>query len=519
MADVAPSLALLSLSAIHEGANYRRTYDQAALRELAESIKAKGVLQAVLVRSRPRGLGDGYELVYGHRRVLAARMAGLSHIPATVTEMSDQEALEAQLIENAQRADVHPLDEAEGFRRLHEQHGYSAEAIGAKLGKSVSFVYGRLKLCALCDEGRTAFLEGRIDVSRALLIARIPKAELQAKAVAQITEPRSWAGDEPMSLHEAERAIRRDYMCRLDIAQFDATSCAKCLRRTGAQPELFADIGSADLCTDPSCFRSKSDEAWDARKKAAEKKSQRVLTEDEAAKVMPYGKATPASGWADIDEPCSKDPSKRTWRRLLGESAAERAVLARDANGRVHELVVASDALDDLEGAGTVPPRHEPFPDAGAASEDERDCRADDAVLEAILREGAAYGALRAESMRLAARLASRGAWSAQVIERRGWRTEADRGRSDEDIVVERTKDMPLEEIRGLALELVVAHSIMMAYGRAKEDLLAELAPMLGLKLEQVRAEARAKPEPKAQAKKSKRKAAKASKPEAPNAS
>ncbi len=107
--------------------NQRRTFRD--LDELADTIRAHGVLQAVLVRP----LGADFELVFGARRFRAAKLAGLSHIPATVRELSDAAALELQLIENSKRDDVHPLEEADGYRELHERHHVPIEEIAAKL--------------------------------------------------------------------------------------------------------------------------------------------------------------------------------------------------------------------------------------------------------------------------------------------------------------------------------------------------------------------------------------------------
>lgn len=137
--------------------NPRKHFDAAALKELAESIAKHGVLQAILVR--PNGADGKFELVAGERRWRAAKLAQLDRIPVTVRELSDTEALELQVVENLQRTDLHPLEEAEGYESLMKcQHAdgrtYTADEIAAKVGKSRSYVYSRLKYTALCKEAR-----------------------------------------------------------------------------------------------------------------------------------------------------------------------------------------------------------------------------------------------------------------------------------------------------------------------------------------------------------------------------
>jgi ParB/RepB/Spo0J family partition protein len=129
-----------------------------------------------------RPLGDGgFELVFGHRRLRAAKLAGVASAPVMVRQLDDKEVLEEQIIENAQRDDIHPLEEAEGYERLHEQHGYSVDEIAAKVGKSRAFVYARMKLRALCPAAMEAFYGGKLTAATALYVARIPGEKLRGK--------------------------------------------------------------------------------------------------------------------------------------------------------------------------------------------------------------------------------------------------------------------------------------------------------------------------------------------------
>lgn len=166
--------------------NPRKHFSPEALTELAKSIAAVGVLQPIVVRPGFRGRGS-YEIVAGERRFRAAELAGLAEIPATVRDLSDMQVLEIQIEENLHRADLHPLEEAESYRALHETHGQTVDEIAARLGKSKSYVYDRMKLCALIPEAKEHFLADRILAGHAVILARLKPAD-QERAF----EVKSW---------------------------------------------------------------------------------------------------------------------------------------------------------------------------------------------------------------------------------------------------------------------------------------------------------------------------------------
>src|SRR6266481_4376171 len=146
---VISSIQDIPLEKIRESTTNPRTqFDQSKLAELAENIRQHGVLQPILVRPLPKGAADTYELVAGARRYRASKLAGRESIPATVRELTDAQALELQVIENVQRVDVHPLDEAEGYAALVELQPdtYTVESIAARVGRSPAYVSGRLRL-------------------------------------------------------------------------------------------------------------------------------------------------------------------------------------------------------------------------------------------------------------------------------------------------------------------------------------------------------------------------------------
>lgn len=261
--------------------NPRKRFDEASLAELAESIRKSGVGQPILVRPLPNvedDVPDRVEIVAGERRYRASKLAGLAIIPAIVRDMSDAEVLEFQLVENLQREDVHPIEEAEGYQRLMNGHGLTADQVAEKVGKSRSYIYGRLKLCALSQAARDAFYDGKLSASTALLVARIPVPVLQEQATKEILT--GHAG-QPMSYRAAVAHVQRRYMLDLTAAPFtlgdakllpSAGSCSACPKRTGNQPVLFADIDNADVCTDPDCFSAKKQAQNEQVLRAAQKK-------------------------------------------------------------------------------------------------------------------------------------------------------------------------------------------------------------------------------------------------------
>ena len=147
----------VSLSLLSESkTNPRRIFEDAAMKELAETIHNQGVLSPLLVRPITE---NGFEIVFGARRYRAAQLAEQDTVPVRIKQMTDAEVIEAQLIENLQRRDVHPMEEAQGFRALLdlEEPKYSIEQIGAKTGKSAAYIAGRLKLTELVPAVVDAF--------------------------------------------------------------------------------------------------------------------------------------------------------------------------------------------------------------------------------------------------------------------------------------------------------------------------------------------------------------------------
>jgi ParB family chromosome partitioning protein len=176
----------------------RRVFDEEKLKELAASIRAQGLIQPVLVRRE----GDGYRLIAGERRWRAAQLAGLKEIPALVREATEAEAFELALVENLQRADLNPIEEAEGYRRLVEEFALTQEQVSQKVGKDRSTVANALRLLQLPDEVKSLVASGAINMghARALLgVPRIPEmVELAERIAAQ-----------KLSVRDTERLVKQ----------------------------------------------------------------------------------------------------------------------------------------------------------------------------------------------------------------------------------------------------------------------------------------------------------------------
>lgn len=252
---------------LESSTNPRKAFDEERLEELAGSIRSKGVLSPLLVRH----INGHFEIVTGARRYRAAQRAGLEEIPVRVGTFTDAEALEIQIIENIQRADVHPFEEAQGFRALLDREGgdYSIEKIAAKTGKAASFIAKRLKLLDLTQPTAGAFTAGQIGVEHALLIAKL-SPEMQDKALAHCFDGYFAANGSERSLVPASRLqawIEQNVYLSLKSVPFskederllpEAGSCANCPKRTGFNTLLFSEVKD-DSCSDAGCFNRKLD--------------------------------------------------------------------------------------------------------------------------------------------------------------------------------------------------------------------------------------------------------------------
>ena len=165
----------------------RRSFDEVALKELAASIEAVGVLQPIIVAPS----GDRFAIIAGERRYRASRLAGLSEIPAIVRDWDSQKRLEAALIENLQRDDLNPVEEAMGVRRLMDEAGLTQEKVAERLGKSRPAVANLLRLLTLPDGVKQMLAEGKLSAGHARALVTVdPRRQTQ---LANLTVQQGWS--------------------------------------------------------------------------------------------------------------------------------------------------------------------------------------------------------------------------------------------------------------------------------------------------------------------------------------
>ncbi len=329
--------------------NPRRTFDEAALKELASSIKAQGILSPLLVRPLTE---NGFEIVFGERRYRAAQLAEQDTVPVRIKQMSDAEALEAQLVENLIRAEIHPMEEAQGFRALLnlENPKYSIEQIAAKVGKSPVFVASRLKLTDLVPAAVEAFYADEIGVGHALLLAKLP-ADQQEQALSACFKEVYNGGQKParilLPVRNLQFWIDSNILLVLKDAPFSkrdaqlvptAGSCADCPKRTGHNKLLFGDdLGrQGDRCTDPTCYQAKLS-AYVAQTIAAKPELVQISTayggQKEGSMVLPRNKYTAIRD----DKPKSKEDAKRPEYKVC-KFTTEAIVTEGSDVGTVHKV-------------------------------------------------------------------------------------------------------------------------------------------------------------------------------------
>jgi ParB family transcriptional regulator, chromosome partitioning protein len=314
----------VSLSLLNESkTNPRRTFEETALKELADSIRTQGVLSPLLVRPITE---NGFEIIAGARRYHAAQMAEAPTVPVRIVNLSDAEALEAQLVENLVRSEIHPMEEAQGFRALLdlEEPKYSIEQIGARVGKSPAFIAQRLKLTDLIPSAVDAFYADEIGVGHALLLAKLPADQQEEALKACFKEVYNGASKPArilLPVRNLQFWIDSNILLVLKDAPFNkrdaqlvptAGSCADCPKRTGHNKLLFGDdLGrQGDRCTDPTCYQAKVS-AHVAKAIAAKPELVQISTayggQKEGSPVLPRNRYTAIRD----DKPKSTDEAKR----------------------------------------------------------------------------------------------------------------------------------------------------------------------------------------------------------------
>ncbi len=199
-AEETGGVTVLPLQKVEPNPNQPRKYfDEEELQALADSIAAHGLLQPLAVRDMGGGF---YQIIAGERRWRAARLAGLSEVPVVVVEADDRTVMELALVENLQRQDLNPMEEAEGYRSLMQDYGLTQEEAANRVGKSRPAVANALRLLALPEEVRQLVVEGTLSAGHARAVLSLPDARLQKAAAQKILALR-------LSVRQAETMCKR----------------------------------------------------------------------------------------------------------------------------------------------------------------------------------------------------------------------------------------------------------------------------------------------------------------------
>ena len=189
---------LVKLSEIEPNADQpRREFNEDALQELAESIRQVGIIQPIVVQKRE----DYYEIIAGERRWRAARLAGLKEVPVIVKDLSDKEILELSLIENLQREDLNPIEEAKAYKRLIEEFDLKQDELAERLSKSRTAITNSMRLLKLCDKVQEMLISDMISAGHARALLALEDPAMQEAAAMQVF-------DEKLSVRETEKLVK-----------------------------------------------------------------------------------------------------------------------------------------------------------------------------------------------------------------------------------------------------------------------------------------------------------------------
>lgn len=320
----------IPLSEIHPDKNQpRQIIDAVALAELTESVREKGVLQPILLRPN----GKGYLIVCGERRFHASKAAGKADIPAVIRTLSDDEALELQIIENLQRKDVHPMEEAVAFKSLTERKKgpLSVEEIALRIGKNAMFVRQRLKLNALSKLWQSAFYKDIISLRDAINIAILPEAQQK-----ELGEEYDLGTDRIQQGRKIEinSYTFNKFLGKLNNATFDLTdptlspkfgACTTCPFNS-AVASLFPDDAKNPVCTNIPDFVLKTNVAFERKIKEAKEDPSMVLITEYGhldAKVKLAYEKEGHKVYSGHDYDSAWEPNKPDWEDFKEENEDE----------------------------------------------------------------------------------------------------------------------------------------------------------------------------------------------------
>jgi ParB/RepB/Spo0J family partition protein len=370
--------------------NPRKHYDEAGLTELAASITDRGILQPLLVR-RIEDEKTPYEIVAGHRRFRAAKIAKLTTVPVIVHAFTDREVRQVQLIENAQRVDLSPLEEAEAYAALREL-GLSTRDIAEQVKKKPSYIAARLTLNTLPAKVKAELSAGVLTAEHAELIGLIPDPKLQEQALKQfIVEHFIEANSTKMAkgvipLAKARRIVETEFMTVLSAAPFDTDdptlsplgACATCPFRSGNDRDLFGSVQGKNVCTNLADYRLKIENHL---KRLREQGFTVLLTPREVKEVFPFGNPQVADGYVDLEAKSADDPKGRTYDQLLAAEPKRSTVFAF-VNGRMRRVFPKAQLAAALDASGHEFLRRKA--ERPASNDAEREARAQQKIERAV---------------------------------------------------------------------------------------------------------------------------------------
>jgi ParB/RepB/Spo0J family partition protein len=312
--------------------NTRKTFDPTKHAELVASIRANGLIQALVVREAVADDGGYYDLICGERRLRACREAGVLVLPCTVRDgLTDAQILEIQIIENAQREDISPLEECDAFQSLQTKYGYSHARIAERLGKPQGLVGRRLKLVDLLDDGKELLRSGAISVGVAEKLA-VKSAKEQRREIKSLGR----LADEVTFESKLAAGFPPIVNAPFDTNDPDLApkipACTDCPKRVAMGD--FDEASMRGACPDGGCFRKKADITWVQFLKAAQGRQDPVMDQAQAKAAF-----APGSGWISLDDVCSVtreigpqewEHTESTWRQELAGNMLPVPTVARN---------------------------------------------------------------------------------------------------------------------------------------------------------------------------------------------
>lgn len=398
----------------------RKTFDETKLNELAESIRDLGIVEPLVVRYEPQaftlhepdlmdkekfvlldragvevyrgsenhcilhaggmaGLEPTYVLVAGERRHRAAEIAGLEMLPCMVrVGMEAREIAKIQFAENDGREAITPMDEAEHFYDLvRVRKLFTADELAEELKKSRSHIFGRLKLAELPKAIKNCVRDSNLNSDVAMELAKVPGEKNQMRAMKEILGSYE-DSDEGMSVREARRYLKTKYMLDLMDAAFDrfdaelvpgAGSCQACPKRSGNCKDLFPELKSPDVCTDPDCFQKKLAAHVAKAIGQAERDGFEVVKESEGKKMFKYSAAPALHGtdFITLSNFLPGDKKRRSIQQVLGKDAPK-ALVVISPRGDAFQIHRREEVIEALKAKGVMP-EQAPISQGGMAYE------------------------------------------------------------------------------------------------------------------------------------------------------